>query len=144
MTSLEASLRRARLLCVALVLPAAMCAMALRQEVGASFSMMARLEQSATDRQIKQYFSQLSDQDTPYGRVVKILHIKTNSGDLRKIAYCCPFAWLYTIATQAPAFLAFMLHFLESNVARIVFYIDETRPGNILRPDMARAFHSIY
>ena len=53
-------------------------------------------------------------------------------------------ALLYHAANVSMHFSAFLIKCMPAGRGRIVLYIDETRPGNIIRPDNARAYNSIY
>ena len=48
------------------------------------------------------------------------------------------------MSIEASSFMSFVLSSLGGMVATVAFYIDETKPGNVLRLDMARSINSVF
>jgi hypothetical protein len=116
---------------------------ALKAEGGASYSMMARCSNESRFCATKDY-RDIGELQTPYGPVLKHMYLECVSDATPiRLAYACPFALLF-IACANTAFLPFLIGALGTQLGRLVYYMDETRPGNILRPDMARAMTSIF
>lgn len=77
---------------------------------------------------------------TPYGLVVKQLQFP---GGL-SLPYVCPFALLYYMCSLSDHFAALLRESLSGGPGRLIMYIDEFRPGNVLRPDKGRACQCVY
>jgi len=76
--------------------------------------------------------------NTPFGS----LYIDLVVGDLA--VHCLnPFAMLWFVS-QTKHTAQFLAKHLSSGVCRIAFYCDGVKPGNTLRPDIARTFEAIY
>ena len=60
------------------------------------------------------------------------------------IEYCCPFAWLFYIGNKSALYFQMICSHLNDGVGEICFYVDETKPGNVLRPELARSFCAWY
>ena len=123
--------------------PAATASSTLARESGASFSLQSRFFDESL------YLASRDTQDigkleTPYGPIRKHFNVASTDGGGIKIAYCCPFALFYTICSTCQHFIAFVTEFLVNGIGRVSFYIDETKPGNSLRPDVARAINSAF
>lgn len=80
---------------------------------------------------------------TPYGKVVESMLLPQNSEDFRW-KYVNPFAFLHHACNVSDNFASLVDHFLGGVDSGIIIYFDETRPGNVLRPDPARMVLSIY
>ena len=90
-------------------------------------------------RRLAADIARASQQETPYGHVVKTLTIQEVV-----IPYICPFAMLWASCNSSVAFASFLFACLGNCVGRIALYVDEVVPGNNLRPDHARAFYSVF
>ena len=118
---------------------------ALKSETGASYSMMARAGGENSNHSIEREFQELADHETPYGRIVKRVDLQRDDNSYFRLAYACPFALFWYLCQETPYFFPFLVTWLGLlTAASLVFYMDETRPGNILRPDMARAMHGLF
>ena len=68
--------------------------------------------------------------------------MRTKNGTLT-IDTLNPHAWLYH-AGENIGLYSRLLQRLAHRILNIVFYDDETKPGNVLRPELARSFVGIY
>ena len=115
---------------------------AFSREDDASYSMIVR--QTGQGRKVvTNDIHGVSTRPTPYGPILKSFHIATDEGQV-KIEDACPFAFLYQACANTPLY-----NFIRSSLGpalegRIVIYWDETRPGNLLRPDVARSMTGIF
>ena len=57
--------------------------------------------------------------------------------------YICPLALLWTMASASEGFGMFLLACLGGAAGVFILYLDDVRPGNILRPDPGRVYYSI-
>ena len=117
---------------------------AVLREESASYEMMARCSEGRSDHQIRRAFKADAERETPYGRLVKHLDLELEDGTTCALKYACPFAFLYLACTESMYFFPFLFTYSCAEIGRLCFYMDGTRPGNVLRPDLARAFNSIY
>ena len=77
---------------------------------------------------------------TPLGPVVKEL-----TAGLTAVPYVCPFASLWLLCEKSHGYAAFLAECLgHGQLARIVLYCDEVRPGNPLRPENARTYCAVF
>ena len=76
--------------------------------------------------------------DTPYGPVVKELVLQTSDGQA-SVLYTCPLALMFYLCAQVAGFAGLLAASVQRRLCRIVCYVDEVRPGNVLRPDKGRA-----
>ena len=82
-------------------------------------------------------------QRTPYGLVVEHMDLDVD-GKVYKWPFVNPFAFLFHVCTSCADFLRFFTEHCAEGVADIILYADETKPGNVLRPDSGRSTLSIY
>lgn len=82
-------------------------------------------------------------QRTPYGLVVEHMDLNLD-GQVYKWPFVNPFAFLFHICTISADFLRFLMEHCASGDADIILYADETKPGNVLRPDQGRSATCIY
>ena len=112
------------------------------REDDASYSMIGR--QTGRSRQVvANDIHTVSSQPTPYGPIFKSFDIATDEGQV-KIEYACPFAFLYHACANTPLYSFLKRALCLALEGRIVIYWDETRPGNLLRPDIARSMTGIF
>ena len=123
--------------------PAAAASSAIAQENGASYRMQARCTGN-TRYMASRAESELRERQTPCGGLVKTFEIASTEATAITIEYCCPFAWLHVLASECPRFFEFLAPLLANRIGKVCVYMDETRPGNALRPDMGRAVNSLY
>ena len=116
---------------------------ALTSETGASYEMMARCSDESTFRTTKN-LRDLAARVTPYGPILKHTVFESVDGSPLRLCYACPFAFLYYSCASTPYF-SFLVATLGARLlGRLVFYLDETKPGNVLRPNAARAMIGIF
>ena len=87
------------------------------------------------------------DTVTPYGRVVQRLELPSGDGDTPiSFAFVSPFAFLYSACAGSAAFARLVAQCIrgEATHATIAIYLDDTRPGNPMRPGPARSYYAIY
>ena len=60
------------------------------------------------------------------------------------IGHVNPAALLFLLGERSAAFRQLMLPLLGGTPLRLILYIDELKPGNVLRPDKARTTHVCY
>ncbi len=82
--------------------------------------------------------------DTPYGILRQCLDLPQEDGGQLEIEFVHPMAMLYLMTMKSESCGLFLKQTLSPGPAHIVLYIDETKPGNQLRPDSARAMYCIY
>ena len=64
-----------------------------------------------------------------------------------RLSYVCPLALLWLLASVHAKFsqlLRASALAAQRSICRVLFYADEARPGNVLRPDPARSFLAVY
>ena len=57
--------------------------------------------------------------------------------------YICPFAMLWMMASASEGFGRCFLDCLDDDAGDVILYLDDVRPGNVLRPDPRRVYYSI-
>ena len=81
---------------------------------------------------------------TPYGPIIKTTELDAVvAGQSVTLEYICPRAWLYTIL-QIDHVRAFLNKHIPNRVGSIAWYNDEVKPGNNMRPDVARTYLNVY
>lgn len=99
------------------------------------------------ERTVRERFQEAAAQhgltDTPYGQILQDMTLETTDGPLQW-KYVNPFAFLHHVCNISKTFGAVLLDHLAGRRTNIIFYFDETQPGNILRPDKARSFMAVY
>ena len=83
------------------------------------------------------------NQSTPYGPLIVQQEATTLGGESLVVDFLNPHAWLYHACDTIPRYAKFMARHCTETLSA-VFYDDETKPGNVLRPDLARSFVGIY
>ena len=87
--------------------------------------------------------SELTSESTPFGPIVQTMTFNTTPPFSWK--YMHPLALLYKLSTVAPGFASLLKRCVDAyGELSIVLYVDEIRPGNILRPDYGRATQNIF
>lgn len=115
---------------------------ALLREDDASYSMISR-QTGMSHKRVAKEFGRVASQSTPYGPIWKSFDIATDEGPV-KIEYACPFAFLHHACATTPLYDLICSALGSSLQGRIVIYWDETQPGNVLRPDVARSMTGIF
>ena len=105
--------------------------------------MMARNSDESTFRATRD-FRDLAARATPYGAILKHTVFESVDGSPLRLCYACPFAFLYYSCASTPYFSFLVATLGAALLGRLVFYLDETKPGNVLRPDAARAMTGIF
>ncbi len=82
--------------------------------------------------------------NTPYGTLRQTLDLDNEDGERLTIEFVHPMAMLHLMTEKSEVCGRFFKEQLCPGPAHVVLYIDETRPGNQLRPDSARSMHCIY
>ena len=77
---------------------------------------------------------------TPYGELTQRLDMDGRPGP----EYINPFALLFQLCTVSVDFATILKSCCKGGRARAIFYADETRPGNALRPDKGRSLQCLY
>ena len=82
---------------------------------------------------------------TPYGTVATTIELPAVNGDTITLHCNNPFAFLWAASSLNNEFGNFIHGHLTANngKGRVVVYIDETTPGNALRPDNGRKFEAL-
>jgi len=86
----------------------------------------------------------LGTQATPFGPVVQEMTLNTTPPFTWQ--YIHPVALVYSLSQASPGFATMMGNCIDasSGPLGIVLFVDEARPGNVLRPDKGRAVQNIY
>ena len=103
--------------------------------------MIDRADEASVRRDISKSVEKLVHVNTPFGQLVQTINLPVPGGFKWQIIH--PLALVFYLSTICPAFSS-MLSSCWSAMLRIVLYIDEARPGNVLRPDHARATQNIF
>ena len=102
-------------------------------------------EERTARKQFTHAVSDLSGTDTPYGYLVEEMAIPLGDNDDQlKLLYVNPFAFLHHLCRTNTGFSKIVKTYLKNQTNSIIIYFDETRPGNVLRPDYARMVLSVY
>ena len=102
---------------------------------------------AVTDRVCKADLTAASRTETPYGTVCEEIALPLKEGGEIKLYCNNPFALLYAACARSKKFGTFLekhLSVKDGKLAEIVFYADETTPGNQLRPDKGRSYEAIF
>ena len=108
-----------------------------------SFSADARMNNKCRNATAKESTAVWEHTDR-YGDVKEELSVELETGGDVIIEYCCPFAWLFYIGNKSALYFQMICSHLNDGVGEICFYVDETKPGNVLRPELARSFCAWY
>ena len=96
-------------------------------------------------RKLREAIEVHANADTPYGKVVKQMHLGLEGLPHGKWDYCCPMALMYHLCRISDSFSRIMHGCSTPGVPmRLVLYIDECEPGNPLRPEKSRSLQCIY
>ena len=97
------------------------------------------------ERECEAELAKFSDMQTPYGTVATTIELPAINGGTVTLHCNNPFAFLWAASSVNNEFGDFIHGHLVSNGGRgrVVVYIDETTPGNALRPDRGRSFEAI-
>ena len=95
-----------------------------------------------TERHCNNEYKKISRLDTVYGKVSHELPIELEDWTIHKLYVNNPFALVFAAASLSKPFSRFLQkHLKQTN--KIVFYCDETTPGNALRPDNGRSYEAL-
>ena len=83
------------------------------------------------------------DVETPYGKLGRDLKLGTGQSEM-KIKCLCPFALMHHLSSGVPQFAEPLHDSLRGKRGRIIFYIDQVVPGNVLRADKGRSYQAVY
>ena len=86
---------------------------------------------------------EVASASTPFGPVLQEITLPTDPPFRWEIIH--PLAAIYMLSKVSPAFAAIMGQCIDSHrKQRIVIYVDEAKPGNVLRPDEGRGVNNIF
>lgn len=100
-------------------------------------------EELPTRRQVAEAISAHANTETPYGRVMQVLEFDTPTG-LVRLPFIDPFALLHVVCAVCQSFATFLRDSLPDGSAHFIVYMDEVKPGNVLRPDKGRQTWCLY
>ena len=87
--------------------------------------------------------AQLGEEQTPFGTVVQTMML--NISPPFKWTFIHPLALVYMLSTRSRRFSELMKRTIDQfGTLSIVLFVDEIRPGNILRPDQGRATQNLF
>jgi len=84
------------------------------------------------------------DEDTPYGKLIEDMELELTDGTTFTMPYINPFALVFYMNMLSVACRGFLRLHLQGRTARVCLYVDETTPGNVLRPDKGRSLQCVY
>ena len=108
-----------------------------------SYSMNSRVANEGR-WQVTQSTTAQMEEYTPYGEMRKEFEVPRHTGGNLTIEYCCPFAWLHTVLSLHEKLYNMLMQCATGGRGKLCFYADETKPGNVLRPELARSFTCVY
>jgi len=82
--------------------------------------------------------------ETQYGNVVRAVTVAGADGAEATVCMACPFALLSHLCEANPQIGDVLANALATRVGRACLYIDDVKPGNIKRPDLARTYTAVY
>ena len=83
------------------------------------------------------------DKHTPYGARIVQREVRAVANTYMTIDSLNPHAWLYHTCETIPAYAAFLARYANDTL-NVVFYDDENKLGNVLRPRLAMSFNGLY
>ena len=84
-------------------------------------------------------------EDNVYGHILQKMPLVLSKGEPYQWEYVNPFALVYQYSCLRPRFGDMLKAAAnEAGFARIIFYMDEATPGNVLRPDAGRTLACFY
>ena len=90
----------------------------------------------------------LGDEATPFGKVMQTIQLETDSpGKPFTWPFIHPLALVYALSKISSGFARIMKQCIDklgTRAMRVVLYVDEVRPGNVLRPDAGRAVSNVF
>ena len=106
-------------------------------------------DERVSERRVREQFQEAAvldaEKKTPYGTVVQTMKLPmVGSNDAFIWHYVSPFALIHHICTLSCTFASIVGSLLAHQTNNIILYFDETKPGNVLRPDPGREFMAIY
>ena len=81
--------------------------------------------------------------ETPYGPLRKCVSVESEDGPL-PLELLCPLALLWTLCSRNVGYFNLVRDSCPAQRGRIAIYMDDVRPGNVLRPDIGRAYWALY
>jgi hypothetical protein len=81
---------------------------------------------------------------TPYGPVLQTVRVPKHDGSELEVEFAHPGAFLWVLLRTSPAFADFCAAELPQNQSDVCVYMDDVRPGNVLRPDAGRTYYAWY
>ena len=97
---------------------------------------------AALERQLKKASRKHAEADTPYGKVVQEMPIRSNI--LKRWQFCHPLALMFYLCVISTAFADIMSATPTDRPLRTIIYIDEINPGNPFRPEKSRTLQAVY
>ena len=94
--------------------------------------------------QLRQEIRKPLDADSFYGKILQETVLELTNGEKYTWEYLNPFALLHQMTAWSPRFGDLLQHCMRGGKVRLVFYQDEIKPGNILRPDAGRSLVCYY
>ena len=96
-------------------------------------------QKRVTNRRKEEQEGNEEQQDTPHGPLLQSCELAAKKGGNVTIEYVNPRALMWTLLLLQP-FRDFMEKYAPRGDARIVWYADDVRPGNLHRPDKGRKY----
>ena len=98
----------------------------------------------ATRKDLSKLGVDMANRLTPFGKVIQSIHLETTPAI--DMEFLHPMALVYYLSQISKAFGDLMHEVIAKSGShlRIVLYIDECRPGNVLRADKGRAVQCLY
>ena len=81
---------------------------ALKEEIDASYMMMARASGESLFKTLRD-FNEILDRETPYGRILKYTDLQRDDNSYFTLAYACPFALFFCLCEESPYFFPLLL-----------------------------------
>jgi hypothetical protein len=103
-----------------------------------------KTDPEATRKELSKLGVEMANRSTPFGKVIQSMHLETTPAI--DMGFLHPMALVYYLSQISKAFGDLMSDVIAKcgNKLRIVMYIDECRPGNVLRADKGRAVQCLY
>ena len=80
---------------------------------------------------------------TPYGALIQSMELPLEDEKML-LRYINPFGFLHYLSQESAAFGRIIANKLKNQTNSVIIYFDETRPGNVLRPDYGRQVLAVY
>ena len=102
-------------------------------------------DESKLRKDIAKAAQDIGAESTPFGPIVQTMTFEGKRPFHWKFIH--PLALLFKLSQIAPGFAQLMMRCIESassGLLSIVIFVDEIRPGNVLRPDLGRATQNLF